>query len=944
MAHPQQKAFCSAVKARFPHYFSGVLALDIGSLDLNGNNQYLFDATSQYLGIDVAEGRNVDVVSPGHLLGMPSETFDIIVSTECLEHDRHWEQTLQEAVRMLRPGGMLLMTCATTGRPEHGTRRTTPHDAPLLAAIDDEWADYYRNLDEQDVRKALDVPNLFQMIEFSVGEETHDLYCVAVKHGVFQRRTDRSIQTATHPVRVLEEELKTQLQRAFEALHRSQADLSSLIQSVTQQQNERIALAEKLGAALDSTQELREQRDSSQGRERELYEQLNSMQVRERELYEQLNSTQGRERELYEQLNSTQGRERELHEQLNLAHGRESALREQNTSERAAQVALEKELTALRSLMAQVQTEQALVADELARLYSSKSWRITHPLRVLMTGVASAGRTVGRARNALRYVARGDLTGLRNRLQARRADQALQTLAVAGPPQRWGVMATAHTLFIAHLIASRLRAHGWEADVMTSEPAGFPHDMYVVICPQMFKKLPPGEKRIAYQMEQSVSSRWFTADYLHMLENSLAVLEYALVNVEFMAGKGVAYPHVHYLPVGADAGYMQHLPAPEKVHDVLFYGDPNSSPRRRAMLDTLCQHFDVRVCSEVFGLEMIEEIRRARVVINLHYYENALLEMPRIQECLSLGVPVVSESSQDQTEYPDLAGAVLFFEQGDEAGMIDTVSAALKQGFTKEAVHQAAERGATRFAFMFDRFLTAMNFLPPNKISDDGLPLPADAARIALSMPETIARRRIFEANRPAGCAVFDGVRLRPSWVGCGLSYANLARHALKSDIERLTVLEDDALLPADFEDKMRVVHAYLDAKGDQWDVFAGVIASLHPDVKVLNVETFQGMRFVTIDRMISMVCNVYSRKALGILAAWNSEHRDDQINTIDKYLERQTSLRVVVALPFLVGHREEVFSTLWGIQNTQYSDMIANSERELVGRAAASSMAPHGL
>jgi hypothetical protein len=50
-----------------------------------------------------------------------------------------------------------------------------------------------------------------------------------------------------------------------------------------------------------------------------------------------------------------------------------------------------------------------------------------------------------------------------------------------------------------------------------------------------------------------------------------------------------------------------------------------------------------------------------------------------------------------------------------------------------------------------------------------------------------------------------------------------------------------------------------------------------------------------------------------------------------------------VVALPFLVGHREEVFSTLWGIQNTQYSDMIAASEAGLVG-LAASSMAPHGL
>jgi SAM-dependent methyltransferase len=873
MAHPQQKTFCSSIKARFPHYFTGVLALDIGSLDLNGNNQYLFDADCLYLGIDVAQGRNVDIVSPGHQLGLPAETFDVIVSTECLEHDRHWEQTLQHAVRMLRPGGMLLLTCATTGRPEHGTRRTTPHDAPLLASVDDEWADYYRNLDEQDIRAALDVPGLFQLAEFSIGAETHDLYCVAIKHGVFERRVDRSMQTESHPVRLREAELRAQLQRVFEAQHRTQADLSSVIESLTHEQHHGRQRAERLQAL-----EARSQR--------------------------------------------VDGERAALAEQLIAAQVRESDLRERAASQ-------EQELAALRASM--------------ARLHGSKSWRVTHPLRVLMTGVGAAGTTARRVRNALGYAARGDFAGLRHRLQARRIDQALQNLAVAGPPQRWGVMATAHTLFIAHLIASRLRAHGWEADVMTSAPTGFPHDMYVVICPQMFKNLPPGEKRIAYQMEQSVSSRWFTPAYLETLESSLAVLEYALVNLEFMAGKGVAYPHVHYLPVGADAAYMKHLPAAEKVYDVLFYGDPNSSPRRRDMLDALRRHFDVRVCSEVFGLDMIEEICRARVVINLHYYENALLEMPRIQECLSLGVPVVSEAAQDQGEYPDLAGAVLFFEQGNQAAMIDTVRAALAHGVAPGAATEAATRGATRFAFMFDRFLVAMNFLSPGKIADDGLPLAADASRIALSMPETIARRRIFESNRPEHCAVFDGVRLRPGWVGCGLSYANLARHALKNGIERLTVLEDDALLPADFEDKMRTVHAYLDAKGEQWDVFAGVIASLHPEVKVLDVETFQGMRFVTIDKMISMVCNVYSRKALGILAAWNPEHRDDQTNTIDKYLERQTSLRVVVALPFLVGHREDAFSTLWGFQNTQYSDMIAASERGLVDLAAAGTTAPSG-
>lgn len=506
-----------------------------------------------------------------------------------------------------------------------------------------------------------------------------------------------------------------------------------------------------------------------------------------------------------------------------------------------------------------------------------------------------------------------------------KTDAAAQTQE----PKWWGVMATPHTLFIAHLVAKRLRVHGWSADILTEAPRGFPHDMYVVICPQMFKTLPPGEKRIAYQMEQSVSSRWFTDAYIHDLENSRAVIDYALVNVEFMAGKGLVYPHIHYVPVGADPDYANGFAPAGKGCDVLFYGDANSSPRRRTMLDALKRTFNVRECSEVFGVEMIEAILSARLVINLHYYENALLEMPRIQECLSLGVPIVSESAQDQADYPECSG-VTFFEQGSENAMIDAVRATLAKPPSKNALRESANKGSQRFAFMFDRFLIAQGCLPPKLAQEMPLTIDVHAARVALSMPETIARRRAFSKNALSGYTIFDGFRLQPGWVGCGLSYSALAKNALKGDMPHLTILEDDVLLPADFGEKIKIVHSYLEHRSGDWDIFAGVIADLHPRSRVLHLEDYQGIRFVTIDKMTSMVYNIYSKKALEILASWNPDVRDNQINTIDRYLERQVNLRVIVALPFLVGHREEMHSTLWGFQNTQYSNLIAASEKAL--------------
>jgi len=447
----------------------------------------------------------------------------------------------------------------------------------------------------------------------------------------------------------------------------------------------------------------------------------------------------------------------------------------------------------------------------------------------------------------------------------------------------------------------------------------------------MFKKLPPGEKRIAFQMEQSINSRWFTDNYIEILNNSLSVLEYALVNIEFLFTKGIVFPQIFYLPVGATTKYGETNSEIEKTYDILFYGDSLSSLRRREMLAILCKHFTVRVVNDLFGEEIQALIKQARIVINLHYYENALLEMPRIQECLSLGIPVVSEAAQDQQDYPELIGVVHFFEQGSIPAMLTTVKNALENPVSPEKIAASVALSEQRFAFMFDRFLIALGFLPASYAKQLTLTLPSTVNRIALSLPETIGRRSFFEAERPVDCHIFDGIRRSPGWVGCGLSYVVLAQFALKQGLKQLTVMEDDVILPADFEPKMAIINEFIAARPAQWDVFAGVIAVLHPDVKIISVETFKDITFVTINKMTSMVFNIYSEKIIRLLASWDSENLDVDSNTIDKFLERQSELRVVVTLPFFVGHREEVHSTLWGFQNNQYNDLISESEQQLI-------------
>ena len=172
MAHKEQVEFCSSVKAKFPKKFKNVTVCDIGSLDINGNNRYLFE-NYKYVGVDICPGRNVDVLSRGHLFN-PGIQFDVMITSECLEHDEYWFETLNHIVyKLLKPGGIFIMTCATDGRHEHGTTRTSPQDSPATT-------DYYMNINEGHVREAINMRE-FSEYDFSVNNITHDLYFYGIK-------------------------------------------------------------------------------------------------------------------------------------------------------------------------------------------------------------------------------------------------------------------------------------------------------------------------------------------------------------------------------------------------------------------------------------------------------------------------------------------------------------------------------------------------------------------------------------------------------------------------------------------------------------------------------------------------------------------------------------------------------------------------------------------
>ena len=173
MAHSEQRSFFGFAKSMFPEYFRDTSVIEIGSLNINGSIRDFYE-NCQYLGVDVDEGKDVDLVCPGEKLEFPDNSFTVAVSTECFEHNPNWLETFVNMHRMASQ--FVIFTCASDGRPEHGTTRTTPQDSPFTL----DWS-YYRNLIEQDFTSNLDLSKMFKDMDFFYNRYSHDLYFWGLK-------------------------------------------------------------------------------------------------------------------------------------------------------------------------------------------------------------------------------------------------------------------------------------------------------------------------------------------------------------------------------------------------------------------------------------------------------------------------------------------------------------------------------------------------------------------------------------------------------------------------------------------------------------------------------------------------------------------------------------------------------------------------------------------
>ena len=88
--------------------------------------------------------------------------------------------TFHNMHRMLKPGGLMLVTSATIGRGEHGTARKSPNASLTVRSGD---KDYYRNLAKGDFLNRFDLDSMFDRVAMFYNIYSCDVYFLGFKKG-----------------------------------------------------------------------------------------------------------------------------------------------------------------------------------------------------------------------------------------------------------------------------------------------------------------------------------------------------------------------------------------------------------------------------------------------------------------------------------------------------------------------------------------------------------------------------------------------------------------------------------------------------------------------------------------------------------------------------------------------------------------------------------------
>ncbi len=439
-----------------------------------------------------------------------------------------------------------------------------------------------------------------------------------------------------------------------------------------------------------------------------------------------------------------------------------------------------------------------------------------------------------------------------------------------------GILTRGATRFIGNLIEEALRRYNIKSKAQNDFNAVTDKDdkrFFFVLTPMIYQKGLP-DNYAAIQMEQTISDRWFTDDYIKRLNNAKCVLDYSLENIRFLKKKNIGSDRLFYFPICPYPHYS--LNELERTTDVLFYGDDRCE-RRQHMLTAIAEHVNLKRAFCVYGDAMDRELDQAKIVVNIHYYEGAMLETTRICEALSRGCFVVSEQSINDAEYPELCELIDFVPINDSEAMVNRLKYWVNHPEEREKklkqIQAKIDKLFLKFCYYIGRVLYyqgIINFELLYHISKDAFNL---GDRICIGCIDTDGDEDMLNAMENAGFTMFPPVRL-PDKEGTKIaSTSYVARLAWDRGAEQSTICDGN----------VTVCHEF----GEQLTKFEATTGADLGDIHLLGLSDISGKELtgkLLEDGILNPSMARYTRKALHRVA-YGSRSDDLRQTTMRSWL-----------------------------------------------------------
>jgi|SaaInlStandDraft_4_1057021.scaffolds.fasta_scaffold01651_2 hypothetical protein len=221
------------------------------------------------------------------------------------------------------------------------------------------------------------------------------------------------------------------------------------------------------------------------------------------------------------------------------------------------------------------------------------------------------------------------------------------------------------TLWIAHMLKKTLMKNNIKSII--TRDIQFDDDLlYILLCCQQIKLFP--KKYMVYQLEQVMKSDYFNISYINAINDSIYTFDYSLLNIRNLINEyGVNKNKLVHLPIPVETNII----TAEHSYDIIFYGTLND--RRRAIINKLQTRYSVLIITNKFGNELLDEIKKGKIIVNLHYFKSAILETARLNESLQFQNIIISEFPDDNDPNKHAYDEHIYFinEISDDLSNID---------------------------------------------------------------------------------------------------------------------------------------------------------------------------------------------------------------------------------------------------------------------------------